>query len=75
MIREWFIGNSICYGTVAIEAFLNRHEYSYIIRAHEACAQGVHLSKSARVLTVFSTSKDHGLGKVGQKCWPEQPIS
>ncbi|KAF0694643.1 Aste57867_14482 [Aphanomyces stellatus] len=56
-------GNSICFGNVAIDDFLSRHNFSYIIRAHEACSQGVHLSKSARVLTVFSTSKDHGLGK------------
>ncbi|ETV88939.1 hypothetical protein H257_00378 [Aphanomyces astaci] len=56
-------GNSICFGNVAIDDFLQRHNFSYIIRAHEACSQGIHLSKSARVLTVFSTSKDHGLGK------------
>ncbi|ETW08922.1 hypothetical protein H310_01406 [Aphanomyces invadans] len=56
-------GNSISFGNVAIDDFLHRHNFSYIIRAHEACSQGVSLSKSARVLTVFSTSKDHGLGK------------
>ncbi|KAH9093325.1 hypothetical protein Ae201684P_008981 [Aphanomyces euteiches] len=56
-------GASVCFGNIAIDNFLGRHNYSYIIRAHEACSQGIHLSKSARVLTVFSTSKDHGLGK------------
>ncbi|RHY28885.1 hypothetical protein DYB32_005626 [Aphanomyces invadans] len=45
-------GNSISFGNVAIDDFLHRHNFSYIIRAHEACSQGVSLSKSARVLTV-----------------------
>jgi hypothetical protein len=36
---------------------------SFIIRAHEAHAHGVSLSKAAKVFTVFSTSKDHGQGK------------
>ncbi|OQS05454.1 hypothetical protein THRCLA_02422, partial [Thraustotheca clavata] len=59
-------GNAICFGNVAIEDFLSRHNYSYIIRAHEACSQGIQISKSARVLTVFSTSKDHGLGNTAK---------
>lgn len=33
-----------------------------IIRAHQATAAGVDLTESARVCTVFSTSKDHGCG-------------
>ncbi|OQR85626.1 hypothetical protein ACHHYP_11630 [Achlya hypogyna] len=56
-------GSAVCFGSVAIEDFLGRHNFSYIVRAHEACTQGVAISKAARVLTVFSTSKDHGLGK------------
>eukprot|EP00511_Aplanochytrium_stocchinoi_P006948 CAMPEP_0204831086 /NCGR_PEP_ID=MMETSP1346-20131115/9807_1 /ASSEMBLY_ACC=CAM_ASM_000771 /TAXON_ID=215587 /ORGANISM="Aplanochytrium stocchinoi, Strain GSBS06" /LENGTH=89 /DNA_ID=CAMNT_0051961817 /DNA_START=308 /DNA_END=577 /DNA_ORIENTATION=+ len=32
------------------------------MRAHEATATGVAVCKSAKVLTVFSTSKDHGCG-------------
>lgn len=56
-------GDSICYGYRAIESFLQRHSFSYIVRAHEACHEGVELKKSAQVLTVFSTSKHHGLGK------------
>ncbi|KAG5177643.1 Metallo-dependent phosphatase-like protein, partial [Tribonema minus] len=51
-----------CFGRAAVEAFLARHGLSYIIRAHEKTAEGVALSKGGRVLTVFSTSKDHDLG-------------
>jgi len=36
--------------------------YSYVMRAHEAHAHGVSLSKKARCFTVFSTSKDHNQG-------------
>lgn len=34
----------------------------YVIRAHQATAAGVDISASAKVCTVFSTSKDHGCG-------------
>ena len=57
-------GGTICFGNRAIESFLGRHNFSYIVRAHEACSEGVGLSKTAQVLTVFSTSKDHGMGEV-----------
>jgi hypothetical protein len=49
----------VCFGSQAIENFLSSNNLSYIIRAHEAHAHGVSLSKGARVFTVFSTSKDH----------------
>ena len=55
-------GGAICFGNRAIDNFLKRNDLSYIIRAHEAHAHGVSLSKSARVFTVFSTSKDHRQG-------------
>lgn len=55
-------GGAICFGNTAIDNFLQRNNLSYIIRAHEAHAQGVALSKSARVFTVFSTSQDHRQG-------------
>ena len=42
--------------------FLSSQGYSYIMRAHEAHADGVAISKGARVFTVFSTSKDHNQG-------------
>jgi len=55
-------GGAVMFGSTAIDNFLNTNNLSYIIRAHEAHAHGVALSKSARVFTVFSTSKDHRQG-------------
>jgi diadenosine tetraphosphatase ApaH/serine/threonine PP2A family protein phosphatase len=55
-------GGAICFGTKAIDNFLESNNLSYIIRAHEAHANGVSLSKGGRVFTVFSTSKDHRQG-------------
>jgi len=56
-------GGAICFGQKAIDDFLEQNQLSYIVRGHEAHAEGVSISKGARVLTVFSTSKDHGQGK------------
>ena len=56
-------GGAVCFGSTAIDNFLASNNLSYIIRAHEAHAHGVSLSKSARVFTVFSTSKDHRQGE------------
>lgn len=55
-------GGAICFGTKAVTNFLQQHDFSYIMRAHEAHADGVAVSKGARVFTVFSTSKDHNQG-------------
>lgn len=55
-------GGAICFGHKAVTDFLEQEGYSYIMRAHEAHAQGVAVSKGARVFTVFSTSKDHNQG-------------
>ena len=55
-------GGAVCFGSKAIDNFLDANNLSYIIRAHEAHAHGVSVSKSARVFTVFSTSKDHRQG-------------
>jgi diadenosine tetraphosphatase ApaH/serine/threonine PP2A family protein phosphatase len=55
-------GGAVCFGSRAIDNFLASNKLSYIIRAHEAHAHGVCLSKGARVFTVFSTSKDHRQG-------------
>jgi uncharacterized membrane protein YgcG len=52
-----------CFGRAATDDFLQRYEFSHVIRAHQAQATGVSLSKGAKVITVFSTSKDHGCGK------------
>eukprot|EP00939_MAST-03C_sp_MAST-3C-sp1_P004538 g4538.t1 len=51
-----------CYGTRAVEKFLQANGLSYIIRAHEPTKDGIHVSKGAKVFTVFSTSKNHGCG-------------
>jgi diadenosine tetraphosphatase ApaH/serine/threonine PP2A family protein phosphatase len=55
-------GGAICFGNKAVTNFLQQHEFSYIMRAHEAHAEGVAISKGARVFTVFSTSQDHNQG-------------
>mmetsp|Transcript_27192 Transcript_27192/g.41139 ORF Transcript_27192/g.41139 Transcript_27192/m.41139 type:complete len:586 (+) Transcript_27192:165-1922(+) len=55
-------GGAICFGDKAVTNFLTSQGYSYIMRAHEAHAEGVAISKGARVFTVFSTSKDHNQG-------------
>lgn len=51
-------GGAICFGNKAVTDFLQQHDLSYILRAHEAHADGVAVSKGARVFTVFSTSKE-----------------
>jgi diadenosine tetraphosphatase ApaH/serine/threonine PP2A family protein phosphatase len=55
-------GGAICFGNKAVTEFLAQQGFSYIMRAHEAHAEGVAVSKGARVFTVFSTSKDHNQG-------------
>lgn len=55
-------GGAICFGHRAVTDFLAQQGFSYIMRAHEAHAEGVAVSKGARVFTVFSTSKDHNQG-------------
>jgi len=55
-------GGAVCFGSKAIDKFLDANNLSYIIRAHEAHAHGVSIGKNARVFTVFSTSKDHRQG-------------
>ncbi len=55
-------GGAICFGNKAVTDFLQEQGFSYIMRAHEAHAEGVAVSKGARVFTVFSTSKDHNQG-------------
>lgn len=55
-------GGAICFGNKAVTNFLAQQDFSYIMRAHEAHAEGVAVSKGARVFTVFSTSQDHNQG-------------
>ena len=59
-------GGTIIFGNKAVQTFLDMNSYKYIMRAHEATQQGVGVAKHARVLTVFSTSKDHGCGMNAQ---------
>lgn len=56
-------GGAICFGSKAVTNFLAQQDFSYIMRAHEAHAEGVAVSKGARVFTVFSTSQDHNQGE------------
>eukprot|EP00559_Dactyliosolen_fragilissimus_P003431 CAMPEP_0184858862 /NCGR_PEP_ID=MMETSP0580-20130426/3896_1 /TAXON_ID=1118495 /ORGANISM="Dactyliosolen fragilissimus" /LENGTH=631 /DNA_ID=CAMNT_0027355195 /DNA_START=26 /DNA_END=1921 /DNA_ORIENTATION=+ len=55
-------GGAICFGQKAVQDFLAEHNFSYIMRAHEAHADGVAVSKGGKVFTIFSTSKDHNQG-------------
>lgn len=55
-------GAAITFGARAVTNFLAANGLSRIIRAHEAAVDGITLSMGARVLTLFSTSADHGLG-------------
>lgn len=50
-------GGAICFGHRAVTNFLAQQGFSYIMRAHEAHAEGVAVSKGARVFTV-STAKE-----------------
>jgi hypothetical protein len=50
------------FGNTAVQIFLEKNKLDYILRAHEATVSGVAVSKNAKVLTIFSTSKDHGCG-------------
>ena len=47
-------GGAICFGHKAVTNFLAQQGFSYIMRAHEAHAEGVAVSKGARVFTVSS---------------------
>jgi diadenosine tetraphosphatase ApaH/serine/threonine PP2A family protein phosphatase len=49
-------GGAVCFGSDAIDKFLDTNNLSYIIRAHEAHASGVSISKGARYLGFCSKS-------------------
>ncbi|KAK8816195.1 hypothetical protein WA556_001140, partial [Blastocystis sp. ATCC 50177/Nand II] len=51
---------AICFGDKAITTFLDENQLSHIVRAHEPTQKGVNISKGGRVITIFSTSRDHG---------------
>lgn len=59
---------SVVYGYNAIDSFLRETNLKLVIRAHEASERGVKICKHARCLTVFSTSKDHGVNPEKAAC-------
>jgi hypothetical protein len=67
-INEWgFATNSrgsnvVTFSQQAVETFLSAHRYAMLIRAHQEKAHGIRLSKSQKVLTVFSSSNYLGHG-------------
>lgn len=46
-------GDCVCFGMPAIEEFLQANHLSFIVRAHEAHAHGVSLSKAAKYSSLF----------------------
>jgi protein phosphatase len=46
----------ILFGSRAVDQFLERYGYEFIFRAHQEKSDGLKLSKSAKVFTIFSTS-------------------
>lgn len=67
-LHRWGFGinkrgsNVLTFSSRAVGAFLSAHTYSMLFRAHQEKAHGLRLSKSSRVLTVFSSSNYLGHG-------------
>ncbi|KAF8280417.1 putative kinetoplastid-specific phospho-protein phosphatase [Trypanosoma cruzi] len=67
-INEWGFGvnkrgsNVLTFSAKALETFLQAHQYSMLFRAHQEKAHGLRLSKSTKVLTIFSSSNYLGHG-------------
>lgn len=57
-----------CFGERSIDLFLEIHGFKHVFRGHEAQQSGVGVSKSARLTTIFSTSKDHFAGEITATC-------
>ncbi|EKX54380.1 hypothetical protein GUITHDRAFT_42844, partial [Guillardia theta CCMP2712] len=57
-----------CFGEKSIDLFLDIHRFKHVFRGHEAQQSGVGVSKSARLTTIFSTSKDHFSADVTATC-------
>jgi diadenosine tetraphosphatase ApaH/serine/threonine PP2A family protein phosphatase len=57
-----------CFGERTLDIFLHQHKVSFVFRGHEAQQHGIGLSRSGRLCTVFSTSKDHFAGDVKTTC-------
>ena len=52
----------VSFSSRAVNCFLAAHGYDLLIRAHQEKVLGLKLSKSARVLTIFSSSNYQGGG-------------
>eukprot|EP00755_Sulcionema_specki_P031660 Sspe_Gene.19397::Locus_7071_Transcript_1_1_Confidence_1.000_Length_1943::g.19397::m.19397 len=50
----------LCFGTKAVDTFLENHGYQYIFRAHQEKSDGLKLAKSGRVITIFTSSDYEG---------------
>lgn len=67
-INEWGFGfntrgnNVVSFSAKAVETFLDAFHYTMLFRAHQEKAHGIRLSKSQKVLTVFSSSNYLGHG-------------
>jgi len=46
----------ILFGVKAVDSFFSSTGYTYVFRAHQEKADGIKVSKNARVVTIFSTS-------------------
>jgi len=57
-----------CFGERTLDIFLEQHKVGFVFRGHEAQQHGIGLSRSGRLCTVFSTSKDHFAGDVKTTC-------
>jgi diadenosine tetraphosphatase ApaH/serine/threonine PP2A family protein phosphatase len=57
-----------CFGERSIDAFLRLHKFQHVFRGHEAQKSGVGVSKSARLTTIFSTSRDHFTSDIHATC-------
>ena len=67
-VNEWGFGINtrgntvVSFSAKAVETFLDAYKYSMLFRAHQEKAHGIRLSKSKKVLTIFSTSNYLGHG-------------
>lgn len=56
-------GAAIMFGQRAVDEFFESNGFSIMLRAHQASAAGIAVSKNGKIVTVFSTSKDHALDR------------
>ena len=67
-LNEWGFGINtrgntvVSFSAKAVDTFLQAYQYSMLFRAHQEKAHGIRLSKSNKVLTIFSTSNYLGHG-------------